>query len=263
MPMPKRVLLLQRLDAIGASLARSGRALALIALGSGGTEQERLDDYSDLDFFAIVEDGCKQDFLAGLDWLAATGPIAYRYRNTVDGYKVLFEDGVFCEFAVFELAELQHIPYAPGRVVWKKPEISGDNLMPVRKHQEAPPHGTEWLLGEALTCLYAGLCRNARGERLAAMRSIQVQAVDRVLELCATIEREAQAVGDPFALERRFERRYPESARALPEFMQGYDRNVRSAQAILAFLESHFPVDPAMKRAILGLCGDGESGESS
>ena len=49
--------LLQRLDEIGRSLERSGHALALIGLGSVGTELDRLDDYADLDFFAIVEDG--------------------------------------------------------------------------------------------------------------------------------------------------------------------------------------------------------------
>ena len=37
--------LLQRLDAIGASLRRSSTALALLALGSVGVETERLDEY--------------------------------------------------------------------------------------------------------------------------------------------------------------------------------------------------------------------------
>lgn len=48
-------LLLARLDEIGAALARSNRALALLGLGSVGLELERLDRYSDLDFFAIVD----------------------------------------------------------------------------------------------------------------------------------------------------------------------------------------------------------------
>ena len=44
--------LLKRLDDIGQSLERSGHALALIGLGSVGVELDRLDSYSDLDFFA-------------------------------------------------------------------------------------------------------------------------------------------------------------------------------------------------------------------
>jgi hypothetical protein len=46
--------LLARLDAIARSLEASGHAEALIGLGSVGLELDRLDEYSDLDFFAIV-----------------------------------------------------------------------------------------------------------------------------------------------------------------------------------------------------------------
>ena len=55
--MNKTELLLQRLDEIGQFLKDSNQALALLALGSCGTERERLDQYSDLDFFVIVKDG--------------------------------------------------------------------------------------------------------------------------------------------------------------------------------------------------------------
>ena len=55
MPTPHE--LLTRLDAIGVSLATIDHSLALISLGSVCLETERLDAYSDLDFFAIVEPG--------------------------------------------------------------------------------------------------------------------------------------------------------------------------------------------------------------
>src|SRR5574338_611622 len=103
--------LLQRLDAIGGSLSESGTALALLGLGSVGAETERLDAYSDLDFFVIVKPGCKPDYLASLEWLAAVHPLAYAFLNTADGYKALFADGIFCEFAVFEPQELAGIPF--------------------------------------------------------------------------------------------------------------------------------------------------------
>ena len=45
--------LLQRLDEIGLSLAGTGHALALLALGSVGTEPDRIDAYSDLDILAV------------------------------------------------------------------------------------------------------------------------------------------------------------------------------------------------------------------
>ena len=51
--------LFDRLDAIAAALRDSGAALALLGLGSVGRETDRIDDYSDLDFFAIVQPGQK------------------------------------------------------------------------------------------------------------------------------------------------------------------------------------------------------------
>lgn len=252
--MHRQALLLARLEEIAQSVARSGHGLAVIALGSGGNQTARLDTFSDLDFFAIVDRGCKQDFLDKLDWLSSLCPIAYRYRNTPDGHKLLFEDGVFCEFAVFEMDELSRIPFAPGRIVWKREDVADVRLQPESHWLMPPERSVEWLLGEALTGLYAGLSRHARGENLAAMRAIQVCAVDRVLELAALQEAETGADRDVFAFERRYEQRYPAAAQSLPQFMQGYERNIESAQAILAFLDAHFELDPAMRRAIEALC---------
>ncbi len=161
----EKTLLLKRLEDIGQSLAQSGHALALIGLGSVGLELERLDEYSDLDFFAIVEDGYKQRYIDNLEWLSGVCPIAYCFRNTRDGYKLLFEDGIFCEFAVFELPELEPIPFAPGRVVWKQPHVDDGLAIPAQAPNVPTKRDREWLIGEALTNIYIGLGRNQRGEK--------------------------------------------------------------------------------------------------
>jgi lincosamide nucleotidyltransferase B/F len=255
MTLGRTELLLARLDEIGASLARSGKALALLGLGSVGLELERLDRFSDLDFFAIVESGRKREFLDDLSWLGDIRPIAYSFRNTPDGYKVLFEDGVFCEFAVFEEPELRHIPFAPGRMVWKKDGVPDELRFPQLAVAGPEERSVEWSLGEALTNLYVGLSRYRRGEKLAAMRLIQSHAVDRLLELAEKVDPAAPSLRDPFALERRYEQRHPRIAPALPSFAQGYERSIESARAILAFLDESFEVNPAIRRAILELCG--------
>ena len=248
--MAKTNQLLQRLDEIGRSLAASGHALALIGLGSVGMELSRLDAYSDLDFFAIVEAGHKQSYIHDLGWLSAVHPIAYQFRNSDDGCKLLFEDGIFCEFAVFEPQELKSIPFAPGRVVWKQPFVDDTIAEPAVKSQPASAHPAGWLVGEALTNLYVGLGRLRRGEKLSAARFIQGYAVDRLLDLAAFIEPEGPALRDPFTPERRFEQRFPLLAGRLEQFMQGYNRSAESAMAILAVLEQHFEVNPAMAAAI-------------
>ncbi len=237
--------LLARLDAIGRNLEASGHALALLGLGSVGLEMERIDAYSDLDFFAIVEPGFKQHYIDNLEWMAAA-PIAYAFRNTGDGYKLLYTDDIFCEFAVFEPQELAHIPFAAGRIVWQRPSFDARLATPVRSAPPAGEASVEWLVGEAVTNLYVGLCRYLRGEKLSAARFIQQYAVDRVLDLAPRIEAAQPGRADSFTPERRFEQRFPVTAAALPSMVLGYNRSPASALAILVWLEAHFPVNAAL-----------------
>ena len=246
--------LLKRLDEIGQSLERSGHALALIGLGSVGAELERMKSYSDLDFFVIVEPGFKSSYLKDLAWLSAISRVAYHFQNTHDGYKLLFADGIFCEFAVFEPDELKTIPLSGHRLVWKQPQVP-ETLIQTRKATDRlQKHSQEWLLGEALTNLYVGMGREKRGEHLSAMRFIQGYAVDRLVELAETIENPKTRLGDEFAFERRFEQRFPGVASHAPGWLQGYKRNNESALEILAFLQQNFAINDAMAEAILRLC---------
>ncbi len=243
--------LLKRLDAIGLSLASSAGAMALIGLGSAGSETTRMDAFSDLDFFVIVQAGYKQAYIADLGWLTAVHPIAFQFMNTADGYKLLFADGIFCEFAVFEEAELVHIPFSTERIVWQAETFDPSIVKP--KQASTAALNVEWLVGEAITNLYVGLCRYQRGEKLSAARFVQGYAVDRVLELAALVEDEQPAFRDVFGAERRFEQRFPVTAVNLPEFVPGYDHTPQAAQAILHYLDTHFTVNPAMKKQIMSL----------
>ena len=252
--MARQELLLQRLDDIAQSLEKTGRALALIGLGSVGIERDRLDEYSDLDFFVVAEDGCKEDLIQDIAWLSSAHPVVYAFRNTPDGYKALFADEIYCEFAVFTVQELEFIPFAAGRVIWKSPGFDEAHCRPGHAHSASEPRSVEWLLGEALTCLYVGLGRYRRGEKLSAFRFVQGFAVDRLVELAASLEQEIPAFRDEFSPERRFERRFPTTARALAPLMRGYEATPESALSILEFLDQRFDVNPSIKAAILKLC---------
>lgn len=232
-----------RLAALTRELAARDDALALLALGSVGAQTDRLDAWSDLDFFVFVRDGAKQRYIANLDWLAAAHPLAWHFQNTVDGHKALMADGVFCEFAVFELHELGHIPYAPGRFVWRRDEV--DAALANAAQPMPAPRAAGWLVGEALSNLVIGLQRHARGEKLAAMRMIQVYALDRVLEFLELSQpgsEEGRAVRDPFNVDRRIEFRNPEAVNALTAWAGGYEGSVPAALALLAVLEAHSEV---------------------
>ena len=245
-------LLLERLDAIGDFLEASGHALALIGLGSVGLELARLDAHSDLDFFVIVEEGYKLEYIHDLSWLERVAPVTYRFQNTVDGFKLLFLDDMFCEFAVFEMHELRHIPFVPGRIVWKKPGVPDEIAVPTLETPQGSQHSLEWQLGEALTNLYIGLKHFNRGEKLSGSRFVQQYALDRVLRLAEDLEPVQPGFRDVFNAERRFEQRFPQVAQQLSSFVQGYERTPESALAILGFLEAHFEVNAGMAVAIRG-----------
>jgi hypothetical protein len=241
---------LARLEEIAASARRSGRALGLLALGSTA-EPGRMDAWSDLDFFLIARPGAKQGLVEDLGWLAGAHPLSFAFRNTVDGWKALFQDGLFAEFAVFEPQELHAIPFAPGKLVWHESALD-PALTDPSPRPPPPAFDPAWHVGEALTNLLVGLGRWRRGECASAFRLIQVFAVDRVIALAS-----AETGGDgtdPFAPERRVERRLPDLAADLPAMMPGVERCPAAARAILAWIERRHPVNPALSGAILELC---------
>lgn len=240
----KTELLLKRLDEIGESLERKGGALMLLGVGSVGVETERLDEYSDLDFFVIVKPGEKNRYIDRLDWLADIHPLAYSFKNSDVGYKVLFEDGIFCEYAVFEEWELANASYTESRVIWKDPKY--DNAGIAKLSNPIPSlkkDSLDFSLNEALTNLYVGLGRYARGERLSATRFVQGYAVDRILSVLQLLEQEVDYFPDPFGNERRVEKRYPRFAEIIGDMIQGYDRVPESALRILDFIEEVYPVN--------------------
>jgi hypothetical protein len=242
--------LLDRLDRIGEVLRDRGDALALIGLGSVGRDLHRLDEHSDLDFFAVVEDEAKGGYLTRLDWLEAAAPVAFSFANTVDGRKVLFDDGIYAEYAVFTLAELRQAAYPPGRLVWHRADAPAGLELPLRP-PPAPERDPAFLVHEAMTNLLVGLHRAARGERLSAQRLIQVSAVDRLLHLLelssgtarartCSPPRGASSGSTPAAT-----CRWPSSSRAT-------GRTPGPRRAVLRWLRTHVPehLDPVLLAAV-------------
>ncbi len=247
--------LTQRLSALAASLATRDDALGLLALGSIGQETWRADAWSDLDFFVLVRTGSKSRYLGSLDWLAAAHPLAWQFANTRDGYKALMADGLLCEFAVFEPEELPGIAYSPGRWVWRREDEVPEHWA---RPQLALPAARDpaWLAGEAISNLLVGLQRYRRGERLAAMRMVQVFALDRVLELIDQQASPAPGVTrDPFNADRRFEARHPAEAAGLRTWAPGVDATPQAALALLRRLELLVTLPAAVVAQVRRLAG--------
>jgi lincosamide nucleotidyltransferase len=239
--------LMNRLNDLGKHLYIQDYSLALLALGSCA-EVSRMDEYSDLDFFLIVKEGTKTEALIDLSWLEVA-PLSYTFRNTIDGYKVMWEDGIYAEFALFEPEELASISFSPGRFIFKKKgtELSSEPTVEIKPQLQKD---RDYAVNEILTNLYVGLCRYRRGEVLSAFRLISVHAVDRYLSILPLLDQPKDSLIDPFALDRRIEERHPGYKTKIASYIQGYDGVLESAQALLDELETITTLNPVMKREI-------------
>ena len=154
---------------------------------------------------------------------------------------------------MFEPHELAHIPFAEGRIVWQEADFDTQCCVPPAKGA-AETNSQEWIIGEALTNLYVGMSRYNRGEKLSGSRFVQSYALDRLIDLVDQTETSEPEFVDEFMSDRRLEARFPQFAKLLPTFTQGYDRTAESALAQLAFLNTHFSVNQAMFARITTLC---------
>jgi len=245
-----RALIIHRINELITHFEKDPRILCFLGLGSLANFH-RLDDYSDLDFFLIVEDHEKQNFINDLSWLHVK-PLVYQFRNTIDGYKAMYDDGIFLEFAIFEKDELQHIPFYPGKILYKKHNF--DEKIVDKQIKEKDHTSIEHRVGEALTNLYIGLLRDLRGEKASAFSFIQVYAMHQVFELLPIFYPEDRSIEkDYFVSERRIEQRFINQQALLSHMMQGYDKNKESAYAILTFLKAHTHVSKPLEDRIIEL----------
>lgn len=245
-------ILLERLSQVVESVENTHDALAFLALGSVGKETDRIDEFSDLDFFVICKPDKKARFIDNVDWLTRIMPSAFYFQNTQDGLKFVYQDGILCEFAVFTEEEFAHAHYSEGRLLWKDPAFVVQDGKPQSKADFLSSSQT-YLMGEALTNLYVGLARFLRGEKLSAFSFVQNYALHSVLILIHQKFPSEEPYLDVFNPERRFEVRYGRFARDISQMSQGYDHTPESAQAILDFLKTHFSVDPKMSTLIEAL----------
>jgi lincosamide nucleotidyltransferase B/F len=225
----------KRMNELSNVLQNKSDCLALLALGSCA-ELDRQDEWSDLDFFVIVEEGKQRNYLENLEWLEACAPLAFSFRNTIDGHKIMWNDGAYAEYAVFEMNMLPRIPFTTGMFMFKKEgvELSESSSIPMPNlHQDI-----DYAVNEILTNLYVGLSRYHRGEILSAFRLIQVHAIDHVLSMADKLYTPKLENEDVFALNRRAELRHPELCTLFTHSLLGYSHVPHSAKVILEYLKS-------------------------
>lgn len=234
---PYKNRLFARLDEIASNLKKDRHVLALLTLGSVGLETNRIDQYSDLDFFVIVEDGYATHYLENTDWLNASSPLSFLFQNTHDGFKLLYQDGIYGECAIFDQSKLKDISYREARLHYQKEGFHFSFLPSNTLLGERPTK--EYLLNEALTNIYVGLLRHHRGETYSSFQFICNYALMNTIKLASYDE----IVDDPFDVCRRIEMNHPELIPLLKAANQGYDKISESAFTLINYLETHYYVN--------------------
>ena len=160
------------------SLSNHQDVIGLVAVGSMAAQDHLPDEWSDHDFFVIVETGRQESFRTQLHWLPEHQEIIFSYRETAHGVKVLYRNAHLLEFAVFDLAELSLARINRFRILLDRnalePQLTG---LQQQSLEESKPADKEWLLGQMLSNLLVGVGRDRRGEKLSAHMFVKSNAV--------------------------------------------------------------------------------------
>lgn len=221
------------------SLAQKDHVLGLVALGSMAAQDYLPDEWSDHDFFVIVDPGHQEVFRMDSSWLPNPQEIVLTFRETVHGVKVLYRDAHLLEFAVFDLNEL-----SLARVNRYKILLNLCDLEPYMKRiqaetlEKAGPVNPEWVFGQFLTNLLVGVGRFRRGEHLSAHSFVTQHALQHLVLLCHhCLESPHKRLLDNLDPFRRLEFAFPEAGAKLNHLVQ--KQTPEAAEGLLEFAEEN------------------------
>ncbi|MDP1720916.1 MAG: hypothetical protein Q8L08_07985 [Candidatus Nanopelagicaceae bacterium] len=182
--------------------------IGLVLVGSTA-ETERVDAWSDHDFFVITPSGAQESLRTDLSWLPNSQSIAFSFRETEHGLKVVYDSGAVLEFAIFDCAELQSCMVNHNRLAYGDDEVA--QALEIAKSREITENPTDNLRDFRLflSVLIIGVGRARRGESLTAGENIRSTAVNAFLKVL-TRQLEQDSRLDKFDARRRFELVHPE-----------------------------------------------------
>lgn len=201
------------------NLENDSRVLGLVALGSMAEGSHLPDEWSDHDFFVIVQTGQQEFFRQHLDWLPDSDQIVYSYQETQYGLKVFYASGHLIEFAVFDPQEISLAKVNDYRVILDREGIEV-SLQQIQQSSSRPTNTDHFLFGQLIAHIQVGVGRYLRGESLSGHIFIKHYALADTLELFAkhlgATEKSALDNLDPL---RRFEQVYPDLGAELNTLM--------------------------------------------
>ena len=187
-----------------------------LVLAGSSAQPWRRDQWSDHDFLMITADGTQERYRTDLSWLPDNEQIAFWFRETAHGLKVLYRTGLLVEFAVFDRGEfagcgLNHYDVAidRGGIAELAEAIQARSLAPRTVDRPAE-------LRNFLCLVYIATGRARRGELLSASVFVHYYALEHLLVLLRDLLPPDQCDGlDALDVWRRFETADPSLGAAL------------------------------------------------
>ena len=204
-----------------ANLANRTDVLGLVAVGSMAERDYMPDEWSDHDFYVIVQSGRQDSYRDNYDWLPSAEEIVWAFRETVHGVKVLYRSGHLLEYAIFDENELNLAKTNRYRVLLNRADIE-ERMSQIEQKTKAWAAETSdaFHAGQFLTNLLVGLGRYRRGEVLNAHQFVKAKAVRHLVFLLNRhVPSQQHALADNIDPTRRFELVYPKLGQELRELM--------------------------------------------
>ncbi|QIK84780.1 hypothetical protein [Sanguibacter sp. HDW7] len=185
-------------DALVARIAVRPEVVGLVLLGSGA-ERARLDEWSDHDFYLVVEPDVAEHYRQDLSWLPEGPDIVLSPRETGHGLKVVLADGHVMEFAVASLEDVATFAAHHWRVVHDTGPLTAviESIAARTAREIAGRPAPDLLRAAGLFCslLLIGIGRARRGELVAASAHVRMYALGELLDLVGAL-----VPADPAAL---------------------------------------------------------------
>ena len=209
------------IERLSQSARENTDVLGLVLVGSAA-ETFRADEWSDHDFFLIVNPTCGEKFRSDLSWLPSAEEIAFAARETDHGLKVVYKNAHVLEFAVFEDIELELASVNSWAVPVDKTNIT-ERVRAIQARTNPRPFilETEW--GLFLATILIAIGRARRGEILIAGQGIRTRAMNHALGFLRFARAplvNTSKLEDNLDRFRRVEVQYPIESKILSDILQ-------------------------------------------
>ncbi len=183
------------------------KIIGLVLVGSTA-ETERVDEWSDHDFFVITQSGEQEPLRRDLSWLPNSESIAFWFRETEHGLKVVYNSGDVLEFAIFDCAELRGCTVNHHRLAYGGEEVQMALFVAKSRLPEVVVGDDLADFRHFLSVLVIQVGRARRGELLTAGQGIRGTAATALLKVL-TRQLPADPQLDKLDVSRRFEFAHP------------------------------------------------------